>query len=561
MNTKRTLIVLAIAAALCACAAPQERSQTPPAASAKQPPAPATPEPPPAPKESDSIVILPLDQSAPPATESLEPVSVPESSAPSSEVQAAPEPVMAVDAAPPSLAEPPNEMSGEMKQAEEPTPAEMHEMTPATAAPESTPAPAPDVTPAMAPMPAKPHTVVADRTPREFTITVEKKTPAHPNYGRGHEIGFFVDGVPGEELVLTRGVTYVFHVRTNVQHDFYFTTSPKGRGAGTVADGVQGQFTYIGDVSFTPSASTPDVMYYECRNHPYMGGKIHIANAGDKVTVGGESRGAAGAEGTDQQSVTPEQVKQKLGFAEMMVTASPVAKRVAAANNAEAQGLLDKAKVAIRTAHAALDAGKTTAAMSAVDEAVRLLSDAGRLLPAVGGQDAKARYSELLDQIQGFDKSYQKNVEKGVKPKNGKMLDRANFDALMREAEMYAKREQYQDAVKRLESANDMMTEALGALLQAQTMVYDKNFATPKEEYEFELSRYYSYAELIPLAIEQRGPLPQTVQMMNQLAGRAKEIHDEGAALAGKGDHKMAIMALQAATEKLQQALRLAGVQ
>jgi hypothetical protein len=498
-------------------------------------------------------VILPLDQSAPPPAESLEPA--PESAAPP-----APEPVMAVDAASPQPAETAPAESHEMKPEEKtaepaPAPAETHDMKPEAMAPEAAPAPV------AAPVPSKPHTVVADRTPREFTITVEKKTPAHPNYGRGHEIGFVVDGVQGEELVLTRGVTYVFHVRTNVQHDFYFTTSPKGRGAGTVADGVQGQFTYIGDVSFTPSASTPDVMYYECRNHPYMGGKIRVANAGDKVTVGGETRSASGGAGMEQEAVTADQVKQKLGFAEMMVNSSPVAKRIATANNAEAQGLLDKAKIEVRTAHAALDAGKTAAAMAAVDEAVRLMSDAGRLLPAENGQDYKARYTELLDQIQGFDKSYQKNVEKGVKPKNGKMLDRANFDALMREAAMYAKREQYQDAAKRLETANDMITEALGALLQAQTVVYDKNFATPKEEYEFELSRYDSYEELIPLAIEQRGPLPQTVKMMNQLAGRAKEIHEEGTALAAKGDHKMAIMALQAATEKLQQALRLAGVQ
>jgi len=420
---------------------------------------------------------------------------------------------------------------------------------------------APQTAPAMAPVPSKPHTVVADRTSREFTVTVEKKSPSHPNYGRGHDIGFVVDGIQGEELVLTRGVTYLFHVRTNVQHDFYFTTSPMGRGAGTVTDGITGQFTYKGDVTFTPSAATPDLMYYECRNHSYMGGTIHIANAGDRVTVGGEMRGAGGGQGMQQPAVTADQVKRKLGFAEMMVNSSSVAKWAEGGGNVEAQGLMDKAKVQIRTAQAALDAGKTSDAMAAVDEAVRLVSDVGRLMPAESAKDYKIRYSELLDQIQGFDKSYQKNLDKGVKPKSGKMLDRAGFDALMREASMYAAREQYQDAVKRLETANDMITEALGALLQAQTVIYDKNFATAKEEYDFELARYDSYAELIPLAIEQRGPLPQTVTMMNQLAGRAKEIHDEGTALAAKGDHKMAIMALQAATEKLQQALRLAGVQ
>src|SRR3569832_553478 len=49
-----------------------------------------------------------------------------------------------------------------------------------------------------------------------------------------------VDGAPGKELPRARGVTYTFAVRTGIQHDFYFTTSPVGHGAGTVTDGVIG---------------------------------------------------------------------------------------------------------------------------------------------------------------------------------------------------------------------------------------------------------------------------------------------------------------------------------
>lgn len=49
--------------------------------------------------------------------------------------------------------------------------------------------------------------------------------------------------------------------------------------------------------------------------------------------------------------------------------------------------------------------------------------------------------------------------------------------------------------------------------------------------------------------------------MMDELTTRAKEVHDEAVGLAAKGDHKMAVMAMQAATERVQKALRLAGVQ
>src|SRR3569623_519602 len=118
----------------------------------------------------------------------------------------------------------------------------------APAAPVQAPAvgetPAPRVTaPAPANKPAAVHgptTGVVDRTPHTFNVTVQTKDPSHPNFGRGANLGFVVDGAPGKELALARGVTYTFAVRTGIQHDFYFTTSPVGHGAGTVTDGVIG---------------------------------------------------------------------------------------------------------------------------------------------------------------------------------------------------------------------------------------------------------------------------------------------------------------------------------
>src|SRR3569623_1635848 len=420
--------------------------------------------------------------------------------------------------------------------------------------------PAPRVT---APAPAKkPTTVVVDRTPHTFNVTVQTKDPSHPNFGRGANLGFVVDGAPGKELALARGVTYTFAVRTGIQHDFYFTTSPVGHGAGTVTDGVIGQFIYNGDAEFTPTPTTPPVVYYECRNHKYMGGKIHIANAGEKVVLGGASETAEQATSAVTRNYTAEQVKQKLSFADMMTASSAAAKRVAASANAEAKQYAAEAKHQLASARTALGAGDNNGAMAAVDEALRLMNSATALVPdESAAADDKARYTELLDQVHGFEASYQRNVQQGVKPKGGAELDKSKFNRMKDEAEALADKGQYGEAVKQLEAANELLTTALSAMLDSQTVVYEKNFATPKDEYEYELSRYGSYAELVPVAIEQRHPAPQTISMMDELTKRAQEIHDEAVGLAKKSDYKMAIMALQAATERVQKALRLAGVQ
>lgn len=444
-------------------------------------------------------------------------------------------------------------------------PAPVLEETTPPAAPAAVEAPrAVPAAPAVAAKPAaprRPTTVVLDNAPKTFNVTVDVKDASHPNFGLGANLGFVVDGVPGKELALSRGVTYTFAVRTGIQHDFYFTTSPIGHGAGTVTDGVVGQFIYNGDARITPTAATPSVIYYECRNHKYMGGKIHVAAPGERVVLGlpDESKPKASEV---KRNYTAEQVKQKLGFADMVIEGSASAKRVAASDNAEAKQLKADAKRELGEARAALGAGDNNAAMDAVDAALRLMHSATTLVPAAAAtQDDKARYAALLEQVRGFEVSYKRNLEQGMKPKAGMELDANKFRRMMADATGLADKEQHAEAIKQLEAANDLLTASLSAMLDSQTVVYEKNFATPKDEYEYELARYNSYAELVPVAIEQRRPAPQTFNMMGELTKRAQEIHDEGVGLAKKGDHKMAIMAMQAATERVQRALRLAGVQ
>ena len=180
--------------------------------------------------------------------------------------------------------------------------------------------------------------------------------------------------------------------------------------------------------------------------------------------------------------VTPAEVKQKMSYAEMVINSSAPVKRVDASDIVPAKRLMAQAKAKLGSARNSLDAGDTTGAMNAVNEALRLTSTAINMVPDTTDQVSyKDRYSTLLDQIHSFEKSYKKKVAKGIKPKSGKDLDQAQYDSLLKEAEGLASKEKFLDAMKPLESANDMLTAVLGAMLESQTVVYDKNFATPKE--------------------------------------------------------------------------------
>jgi hypothetical protein len=116
-----------------------------------------------------------------------------------------------------------------------------------------------------------------------FMVTVNTKSSAHPYYQQGYAAGFIINGVQGRELTLTRGVTYTFTMQNiSTKHPFYISTSPEGAAAGEFLDGVTGsRASGNATLTFTPTASAPDLLYYQCFNaeHSKMGWKINIVDA------------------------------------------------------------------------------------------------------------------------------------------------------------------------------------------------------------------------------------------------------------------------------------------
>lgn len=420
-----------------------------------------------------------------------------------------------------------------------------------------TPSPAPTMD--STPPPAAPSAAKQPKDAHTFMVTAAQKDKTHPYFGAGHVVGFSVNGEPGKDVVLTRGETYTFDVDTGVQHDFYFSTNPMGWGAGPVTDGIEGQFTYKGQVTFKPSSTTPNVLYYECRNHKYMGGKIYVVNKGEKPKI--EAKQVI-QDATPKVQITDAQVKQKVAYAQMLIApTSAVVKRVTASGNQQAIQLQSQAKTELEKAKQELAGGKLESALAAADESLRLIKDSSALVPTESvGIDHKAKYAELHKEVKQYADSYAKNVKAGQGKQASSTFDKAKFDGLVRDAESLASKSDYEAANKNLTQAATMVTAVLTLMLDSQTVVYDKSFNTPKEEYEYELARYQSFHELVPIAIEQRAPNPQQRKLLDDLVGKAERIVSEGKNFADRGDYTTAIQAMQAATENIERGLMLIGV-
>ena len=120
-----------------------------------------------------------------------------------------------------------------------------------------------------------------------FNVTVGPKTAGHPNPGGSIQEAYYIDGVEGAELRLTRGTTYTFAMQGVLAlHPFYLSTSASGGGAGAYGDGVSGNFASgTQTVTVTPGPTTPDLLYYQCGSHTNMGWRIHVADALPRLTL------------------------------------------------------------------------------------------------------------------------------------------------------------------------------------------------------------------------------------------------------------------------------------
>ncbi|HKR04466.1 MAG TPA: T9SS type A sorting domain-containing protein [Bacteroidia bacterium] len=113
-----------------------------------------------------------------------------------------------------------------------------------------------------------------------FTVIAEAQNHSHPQGFFGAN-GFTIDGVQGKVLTLVRGITYAFSVFTPGHYFFISTDAVGGPGSlpsSEVTDGVVNSMIDIGTLYFTPNASHPNLLYYQCGLHDYMGWEINIVD-------------------------------------------------------------------------------------------------------------------------------------------------------------------------------------------------------------------------------------------------------------------------------------------
>jgi hypothetical protein len=111
-----------------------------------------------------------------------------------------------------------------------------------------------------------------------ITAAEEVGPPPEPDFfitndGSG---AYLIDGVPNDTITLVRGQSYVFEIDAT-GHPFYIQTVPAPYSASDVySDGIEGNGTAVGIITWTVDESAPSTLYYVCQFHPAMTGTILI---------------------------------------------------------------------------------------------------------------------------------------------------------------------------------------------------------------------------------------------------------------------------------------------
>lgn len=112
---------------------------------------------------------------------------------------------------------------------------------------------------------------------KSFNVKVEPKQPNHLFYGKGSKGAFTFNGEANKTLKLVRGCTYTFNINAPT-HPLFFTISEIGgsehRNESLMGTGENP--TDSGILVFKVRNDLPSSFYYQCWNHPYMGGKVDV---------------------------------------------------------------------------------------------------------------------------------------------------------------------------------------------------------------------------------------------------------------------------------------------
>jgi hypothetical protein len=252
------------------------------------------------------------------------------------------------------------------------------------------------------------------------------------------------------------------------------------------------------------------------------------------------------------------QVEQRVRLAARLINDLPTAQRIAGSGHAQAQSHFDEGRLHQALAEDALQHGDLGAARRAVDEALRHVGLARRLVPDAPARQAAARQraEQMLANLERLTEGWP-----GRHDRDG-VMDGDLYAALglMATARYFTEAGRFDEAVFTLGTAERHVLAGMRHALQAREINYTQRASTPEQELQLELQRHQGLAELVPLAVNELKPRAEATALIERYGESSRTLRAQAQQLAQAGDVAGALVHVRNAILFVQRALQAAGL-
>jgi len=256
------------------------------------------------------------------------------------------------------------------------------------------------------------------------------------------------------------------------------------------------------------------------------------------------------------------QLERRVQSVGTLIESSSAARQIESSGVAVARERRDNARLMHREAAAALQAGDLAGAAKLLDQAAREMMAGARLAKPeqVVGEKAQRDFDARLESVKALLAAQQRITQE--KSAGGQAQEATrSIEAQIAEAQKLAAQGRHGEARPVLDRAYLTARVSIETLRRGDTLVRSLNFASKREEYDYEIDRNDTHRMLITVLLADRldafGAMPAGMQASTE---KAAVLRGDAEAQARQGDHAGAVKLLEDSTRELVRAIRAGGL-
>jgi tetratricopeptide (TPR) repeat protein len=257
----------------------------------------------------------------------------------------------------------------------------------------------------------------------------------------------------------------------------------------------------------------------------------------------------------------PSTLDPRLVSLDKLINTSSGAQQVLKSRDGEVKALHQLSKGLFNQANNEFKIGNDEEAKALLNQSTKTMFKAIRLATPSSLNNAKLKvdYDKRKESINTLSSAFNRIADEKEKC-DCKDKTNEQIKTLVNQADKLLQDGQHVIAKVELDKAYQILQVSIESLRGGQTLVRSLNFATPEEEYEYELDRNHTHKMLIKLLLDDKASSEYTQKKVDEFTNNARLLREKAEISALQKRFEDAIQHLENSTKELVRAIRTAGI-